>query len=403
MNLFKNESLLSECIDTNAEITLTDFKYFTSNFKDVFIRIMITFIIIRSLDVQKHIINKYVIASIYFSNTNDKDRAVKTLIIKKIHLVNNFKANILIENDILNSKFIDVLTFKSSTYIKNCDVIISIRMQIRTSRMQSIHITKTIVMSSQIEFAVSIHNIVIFNYDYIFESDEINFSIYVYVVNANIKIILIKNDISVVLTISRNFRLEKLIEMNYSNVCLMNVNVVELTLRRFKSEHKKAWFNKILQTYIVVKNLFSSTNTTLFNNVTIHNFFDNAVKVFIKFVHEFFSLWINQEFVNLFEQNWMKISLKANWKFKIKNKVKMYFVEIKNRIVINETFNKLHKKNKLSWINEFTLFNFSCFVIWQDSTENKKKQNCDRHTQSEHNDIIERLFHFIANWHNSNC
>ena len=262
--------------------------------------------------------------------------------------MNNLKANILIENNILSSELIDVLTSKSSTYIESYDVIISIRMQIRASRMQSIHITKTIVVSSQIEFAVSIHNIVIFNYDYIFEPDEINFSIYAHVVNANIKVILIKNDISVVLKISRNFRFEKLIEMNYSNVCLMNVSVVELALKRSKSEHKKAWFNKVLQTYIVVKNSFSSTNTTLFNDVTIHNFSDNTVKAFIKLVHEFFSLWINQEFVNFFEQNWMKISLKANWKFKIKDKVKMYFVEIKDRIFINETFNKLHKENKLS-------------------------------------------------------
>ena len=83
LNLFKNESLLSECIDTDAEITLTDFKYFTSNFKDVSIRTITTLITIRDLNVQRHTINKYVIASIYFPNTDDKDRAVKALISKK--------------------------------------------------------------------------------------------------------------------------------------------------------------------------------------------------------------------------------------------------------------------------------------------------------------------------------
>ena len=104
--------------------------------------------------------------------------------------------------------------------------------------MRSIHTIKTTIISFHIEFVVSIHNIISFNYDYIFKSDEIDFSIYVHVLNANTKVILIKNDINIVLKISRNFRFEKLIEMNNSNVYLMNFNIISLTLKRSKFKHK---------------------------------------------------------------------------------------------------------------------------------------------------------------------
>lgn len=155
--------------------------------------------------------------------------------------------------------------------------------------MRSIHTIKTTIISFHIEFVVSIHNIISFNYDYIFKSDEIDFSIYVHVLNANTKVILIKNDINIVLKISRNFRFEKLIEMNNSNVYLMNFNIISLTLKRSKFKHKNLWFNKILYTYIVVNDNFNIfTNTVLFNDVTISNSINDTVKVFVKLIHEFF-------------------------------------------------------------------------------------------------------------------
>ena len=57
-----------------------------------------------------------------------------------------------------------------------------------------------------------------------------------------------------------------------------------------------------------------------------------------------------------------------------KKKVKMYFVEIKNKKIIDKTFNKLHDEKKLSWTTDFTSFNFSCFVVWKNSFDQKKRR-----------------------------
>ena len=83
LNLSKNEKFFSQCIDTKADITLIDIKFFITNCK-AFIRTIITSITISNLDAQKHNIDKYAIASMYFSNTDEKEQSIKALITKKI-------------------------------------------------------------------------------------------------------------------------------------------------------------------------------------------------------------------------------------------------------------------------------------------------------------------------------
>ena len=350
ISLFKNEVFFACCIDTKAEIILFDTKFFVERFK-AFVRIMTIFITVQDLNAQKHSTDKYAIASMYFADIDDKKRKVKTLITKKIHLIDNFKTNMLINNDILKSELIDISTFTKSAYVDSCEVTILIRMQIKTFSTRSVCAMKSIVISSLTELTISIHKIDAFNNDYIFEFDQANFFIYAHVINANIKVVLIRNDNFTAIKISRNLRFEKIIEMNYSNVCLMNFSVAKLILRRFKTEHKQFYWNKILKVYnFAVSDAISSfsDDTILFNEIIIHNSSQSTVKVFFKLVQSYFILWNNHDFANLSEKNWMRISLKTNWEFKIKEKVKMYSVEVKNKEIIDKTFNKLHDEKKLS-------------------------------------------------------
>lgn len=62
----------------------------------------------------------------YFDEKNIYDNAVKAMIIKKIHFVNEFKINILIDNHILNLELFDISMFISIAYIENCKIIIFI-------------------------------------------------------------------------------------------------------------------------------------------------------------------------------------------------------------------------------------------------------------------------------------
>ena len=69
----------------------------------MFIRTIIAFIFVRNVDVVKHMSNKYIIVQIYFFNEKNSV-SMRIIIIKKIHLIDNLKINILININLIESK-----------------------------------------------------------------------------------------------------------------------------------------------------------------------------------------------------------------------------------------------------------------------------------------------------------
>ena len=52
----------------------------------------------------------------------------------------------------------------------------------------------------------------------------------------------------------------------------------------------------------------------------------------------------------------------------------MYSFEVKNKLIVDETFNKLHEQNRLFWTFESISFSFLCFVIWKKSFDKRKNR-----------------------------
>ena len=72
--------------------------------------------------------------------------------------------------------------------------------------------------------------------------------------------------------------------------------------------------------------------------------------------------------------NWIKISFKFDWKIKVFEKTKVYFLDQKNRNLINDIFNQLHRDDKLFWITEFTFFNYFLFCVWKNTSKERKER-----------------------------
>ena len=70
----------------------------------------------------------------------------------------------------------------------------------------------------------------------------------------------------------------------------------------------------------------------------------------------------------------MRISLKFNWKSKIFEKAKIYFLNIKNKVFVDETFDKLHEIEKLNWTKSLTFFNYSIFCVWKMINDERKER-----------------------------
>lgn len=203
---------------------------------------MITSIAVRNLNVTTYRTDKYAIVFMYFEERKKRNEKIKAMIIKKIHLIKDSKVDLMIENNILNSKLIDLSTSTNTFYNESCDVTISIFIKTKfIFQNLSVHVLHTVIISFIIEQVLGIHNITLFDPDYLFESIEnVNFSIYAHMINTNTNFILIRNDTAKFIKVLRNFRLKTINEINYINVYVIDIEALDLAIRLAKLDHKNA-------------------------------------------------------------------------------------------------------------------------------------------------------------------
>ena len=209
-----------------------------------------------------------------FEKKNDK--SITSMFRRKIHLINNFKTNMFINNDIIDSKSIIINSIKKQTFINSIDVIISIEIKSSKNNIQrSIHIRKTIVISSHIEIIVFINDInLLKNKDFLFESidDVNNFIFYVHLIDAFTFVVVVRNDCNQFIQIFRNFKLNRISKLNYSNVFQVSFEQTEhvkfFTIKKSKFTHRNDWFKKIL---IVCVTTYAIATTISIDKILVVN------------------------------------------------------------------------------------------------------------------------------------
>ena len=423
-NYIKTQILLSVeatakdvCMNIDVDVTLVDRVFFKQQISKKIIRIMITSLKMRDLDTNKHESWEYVICDIHLKSMKD-DKSVVSMLRREIHLIDNLKINMFIDNDVFDSKDVVINSIKRQAFIINTKAIIFVNIRsFKTSIQRSIHIRKITVISSQFEVTISIHHAFFSaSRNFLFElTDDINLTLYAHLVNAFTSVILIRNDRNQTIQISRNFRLDRITKLNFLNVfqiSIENVNSVKhLTVKKSKSTHKNDWFKKLLvacaiaytvaaavsSDFVVnlikaeIANLIMSKSMssifnfsfesllqtsrtcefTMFNEVIIHQ--SDEIDSFARIIENYSKLWKDIDFVNVLEKSWMRISLKFDWESRISDKAKIYFLDAKDKALIDETFDNLHVVDKMCWTNESTLFSYSVFCVWKLDVESQRK------------------------------
>lgn len=240
--LFAKEKQSQVCLDTDCSVTLTDKIFVKKQISQVRIRYMTTFLNVRDLRINKHQISKYFIAIIYFTEKCEK-KSVRKLIRREMHFVKNLKANMLIENDILDLENICIDDVNDKVTISSCNnMIIFIEIRILSKKMiiKIMHVRNFVTISSRFVITILIHNVnLLSNRDFLFESFEANISLYAHIVNSFIISILTKNDSNHSVKISRNTRLEMITKIHYSNVFHVNSDDIdEYAEKKFFRVHK---------------------------------------------------------------------------------------------------------------------------------------------------------------------
>ena len=211
------------CLNIDVDVILINRKFLKAQASNVQIKIII-FFSVRELNINRYFIFEYVIVFIYFVDKNTVDKKIKTCFRREIHIVDDLKTNMLIENDIIDSKNFIINLNNKTVRINNCDVIVSIEIRsLKISTIQlSIHLKKIIIVSIHAELTIFIYcmkSILFVVRDFLFESKVINqLSIYVHLIDAIIETIIVRNDNDMSIQISRNMRLNKITELKYFNV-----------------------------------------------------------------------------------------------------------------------------------------------------------------------------------------
>ena len=409
------------CLDIDVDVSLMNRTFFKIQTSNTLVRTMISSLQIRDLSTNRHQTWKYAVCDIYLSKSKN-DKNVISLIQREVHLVNNLKVNMLIDNDIIDSEqFIIDMKIKQTT-IENIDVSISIEVKsTKTSLQRLIHLKKIVIISSHIEMIISVHNVNLsVSRDFLFESENSKLVMYVHLIDVSTTAILIRNDKNISIKISRNYRLDRVSELDFSNVFhIDNSNDVRhLAIKKSKTSHRDEWFKKLISvcatTYVVAiaikiettsidffnlvnvlissstsevsdlsiaslsslrksfADVSSSSEIVLFNDVIIYNSESNTVDFFVKIVNDFSTLWHDIDFASMSENKWMRISLKFDWETRVFDKIKIYSLKVKNRELVDKTFDELHRIDKLFWTNESTFFSYSIFCVWKTVEEERK-------------------------------
>ena len=119
-----------------------------------------------------------------------------------------------------------------------------------------------------------------------------------------------------------------------------------------------------------LKSLNSDEKTLLINGIMMYDDPETKKKI-EKITNKWKKLWKKKSStIQIFESVFMPIPLKPNWAKKIKTN-RVYFLDFKNRILVNETFDKLHREKKMRWSKNLTSFEYSVFVIWKTIIKNE--------------------------------
>ena len=118
-------------------------------------------------------INKYIIYKIYLSNNKNKNERIVIIktISKEIYLINKLVVDILLKNNILILKEINLLFLKKIAYIDNYNINILIKVHLKEFLIRRvINSKKVLIVSLYLNVIIIIYYLNLLDRDFLFKS-----------------------------------------------------------------------------------------------------------------------------------------------------------------------------------------------------------------------------------------
>ena len=121
-------------LNINCDITLVDRQFLSKQSSITVVKTKFTSIFVIDIDDNKHEISEYVVVTIHVFDFNKQDKFVIIKIIREVYVVDELKVKMFIDTNVIESKQINIMISFNQTSIDNCDVIISIKLQVSSNR-----------------------------------------------------------------------------------------------------------------------------------------------------------------------------------------------------------------------------------------------------------------------------
>ena len=342
----------SVCLDTGCTMTLIDRQFLKELRLGRPLKKSQATISVRGVGTERHLTDDYLVMDLYIKGKVEDKDAVAHLR-REVHVVDNLKAKLLLGMDVMvPERMIVNLDLKKLT-VGSCK---GLKTSIKVTSKDNTRIRRTLKAERKIVVeANTIAKIPITfgeplpDRDYLFEPRLPG--AYAHVVDASLSSIYVSNTSALPITIPRQANMGRLVEFEEQGCYQI-------------SPEDHIWAaRKDIQVNIPE----DGSQRTLPNGVHIYGSNDEVASL-EALVKEFSTLWEDTgETVNLPEKDWMTVPLTTDWNSVNAPRIvhKVYPLGERDRQVIDEEFDKLHKQGKMKWSTRPTPFGFPVFVVWR--------------------------------------
>ena len=394
------------CIDTGCGVTLAEKPWLLSLLPNVSIRRMSKSLRVKGLGSAMHDTDQYVLTPMLIPGIKEDGTRVLCRILREIHLVDNLKARMLIGNDIVGPEGIVLDVSKSKAFIGSCGVTadISCRQRGKQFIRRVVHARETLSMPPRSECLIPVAKLqnVPAERDFLFEPvAHASITLHAHLVDAKIHGVLARNDTDQTVKVPRKLRLGTLSDLDYENVFFAEQSCLPEASDPPKAYPPKAsnppkpsagWIKKAATFATAAAFSISATMNSLLpdqkplaatQDLATEARLPNGVMVYgdaqaraqlADLVAEYPSVWKDEGFVKLPQEDWMQLTLRDDWQDRLQpSKVKVYPLGQRDRDVVDKTFDEMHRQGRLEYTTQATPFSYPVFVVWKSLPDGSRK------------------------------
>ena len=375
------------CLDTGCTMSLVDRNFLLSNCPNIKISTMATPMEVRGIGSASHAANQYALVDFCLPGNDGRIAYFQ----REVHLVDNLKANLLLGIDILAPEGIVMDLSAKIAVVKSCDsVVIPLSVETRSPRIQkTIFSEKRMIIPAHSRKSLPVRGPkgrsldLPQDRDLLFEpGPKQKVSVFAHIVDHTMSAIYVQNDTDSDVTIPRNTRLGDVVEYEADGCFLATPEDINLAAKPPKSQAKSGWLRQAWKATLAAAITSAAVYTGMVappstadvalpqevklpNGITVYG--DNkTIPILTDVADAYPKLWVdNGNVANVPEAEWMTIPLVDNWQELYKPQARIYPVSKRDEKVIDDTFDKLHVQDRMTWTREPTPFTFPCFVVWK--------------------------------------